>query len=262
MLAGNCAFAIDLGLPAQYSALAMVERSQATADLEPVFTIHGLDRFPPQTPYRDMVARLRECLDKEFPGEQNPHPFRTVPVVIGVNGVGPKILSMFRDPEPFEINTSTAVLTAGLSDRCDERGIWQLPKGNLITQMQIALQERRLRIPPALVQAESLVTELKTYRPKPAVDKDETMLSWREGAKDDLLFAVALGIWRTLQVDFDAGADDAPSVGMRKGMGLRGLGPQANLKLSDIVDARVRRSRTITHPVADTFGNPDYLDRR
>ena len=61
--------------------------------------------------------------------------------------------------------------------------------------MQVLLQQRRLKIARSLPDAETLVSELQTFRVKVTLAAAETLDAWRENAHDDLVLAVALACW-------------------------------------------------------------------
>src|SRR5689334_13710545 len=65
----------------------------------------------------------------------------------------------------------------------------------LVSTMQVLLQARRLKVAPALAEAELLAREMANFRAK-ATTAPEQAEPWREGAHDDLVLAVAVAAWQ------------------------------------------------------------------
>lgn len=70
-----------------------------------------------------------------------------------------------------------------------------VPRKELVSTRQLILQERRLKVSPALPEAQTLVRELTIFKAKPRTAVEETLELWREGPHDDLVLAVALAAW-------------------------------------------------------------------
>ncbi len=70
-----------------------------------------------------------------------------------------------------------------------------MPKRNLVSIVQVALQTDRLKIAPELPAAQTLVRELQNFQRKTTDAANDTYGAWREGTHDDLVLAVALGLY-------------------------------------------------------------------
>ena len=70
-----------------------------------------------------------------------------------------------------------------------------VPKQELVNNLQVLLQTRRLRIARGLPEAALLVQELENFRMKVVLSRQDTLESWREGPHDDLVFAAVLAAW-------------------------------------------------------------------
>ena len=92
-----------------------------------------------------------------------------------------------------------------------------MPKRNLVSTVQIALQSGHLKIAEELALAETLRKELSSFRIKvnisTAHDSNE---AWREGDHDDLVLATALDCWKAA-----AGGEGVRFL-MGSGLGARG----------------------------------------
>jgi hypothetical protein len=69
-----------------------------------------------------------------------------------------------------------------------------VPKKDLVGVLQVLLQERRLKVAPALEHAATLAGELQHFQLKTVPLKPD-VLEWRERPHDDLVLAVAIAAW-------------------------------------------------------------------
>jgi hypothetical protein len=70
-----------------------------------------------------------------------------------------------------------------------------VPKRDLVSVVQVALQTDKLKIAEALPEAGTLVRELQGFQVKITDAANDTYGTWREGAHDDLVLAVALALY-------------------------------------------------------------------
>jgi hypothetical protein len=149
------------------------------------YAVRLLERFPPGTAYPAVAARVAAL-------------FAAVPLTgtalgVDLTGVGHPVLEVLRRARP-RARLRPVLITNGHKAAPDGSGGWQVPKRELISNLQVLFQARRLVVAPALTEAETLVRELVEYRVKAALVSEET-LAWREGPQDDLVFAVAVAAW-------------------------------------------------------------------
>ena len=115
-------------------------------------------------------------------------------VAVDATGGGAAVVDLLRpkvDPAPFYAVTITSGNTV-----TKESKKWRVPKRDLIGAAQVALQQRRVRLPKASGEAEALVEELQAYRVTIAANGHDTYGNdWREAPHDDLVLALALGIY-------------------------------------------------------------------
>jgi hypothetical protein len=74
-------------------------------------------------------------------------------------------------------------------------GVVSVPRRDLVTTMQILLEEERFKVAEGLDLAPTLQKEMGNFRIKVNKDGKEDLESWREGSHDDLVLAVALSAW-------------------------------------------------------------------
>ena len=190
------ALGLDLGPAAEFTALAIVQADWPDDDAMPALQVGYLRRFPPGTPYAALAAEMASLLadDRLF----------GVAVVVDMTAVGSGVIELFRQMEP-EPKLVPVVITAGHRAEWSSSGNWLVPKKELITGMQLLLQDRRLLIPTSLTEADLLSKELVNFRARTKLVADPQQAEWREGQDDDLVLAVALACWQA--------ARSAPCVG-------------------------------------------------
>ena len=150
-----------------------------------------LERFPLGTEYPAVIGRVEELVrSPKLQGSR---------LVIDATGAGRPVVDLFLNTRmPVEITPLT--ITAGSEVREDRwnrtgnRAYW-VPKIELVSTVQSLLQTRRLRVVPRLALADVLKRELLDFKIKVTASANETFGSWREGAHDDLVLAVAMAAW-------------------------------------------------------------------
>jgi hypothetical protein len=107
-------------------------------------------------------------------------------------GVGRPIVDLLRD---MKLSPVAVTITGG--DNISREGSdWRIPKRNLISQLQLAFQNRALKIAPSLPLAATLANELQNFRLKiNLTTARDSYEAWREGMHDDLVLSAALALW-------------------------------------------------------------------
>ena len=178
---------VDLGLIQDHSAATVLER--VPADGGPAHRVRHIHRWPLNTDYHDVVRDVAAMVARP--------PLRgDVRVAVDRTGVGVPVSSML-DRASLGCPVHPVMITAGaLAHR--ERGVAFVPKADLIAGAQVALQQGMLEIAPGLPEAATLVRELLEYRyelhPGGRVTFD-IAASWRQGAHDDVLLSLCVGLW-------------------------------------------------------------------
>ena len=174
--------AVDLGQSNDHTAIIGLRRGDA-ARLDCI----GIDRLPLGMSYPDQVehivglARRGDLADDCM-------------VAVDATGVGAAVVDLLRprvSPAPFYAVT----ITAGDTMTRDGRK-WRVPKRDLIGAAQVALQQRRVKLPRVSAEAATLVEELNGYRVTIGVNGHDTYGNdWRQAPHDDLVLALAIGIY-------------------------------------------------------------------
>jgi len=74
-------------------------------------------------------------------------------------------------------------------------GWWKVPKRELVTNLQVMLEERKLRVAGGMAEAATLVREMREMRVKITPSGREVYAARGKGEHDDLVMAVALAAW-------------------------------------------------------------------
>ena len=169
---------LDLGQANDYTAVAVVEA--AGDDLH----VRHLERFR-HTLYPDVAERVEALMD-------SPQLKSNAELVIDATGVGPAVTDIFsKRGRAFK-----AVKIHGGDAESREGRIYRVPKRNLVSALQAALQTGTLKIASSLELAEVLREELLNFRIKINLQTGhDSYEHWREGDHDDLVLAAAMAVW-------------------------------------------------------------------
>jgi hypothetical protein len=187
---------LDLGQASDYSALAILERTEKMTDIvypdKPPrkeaswhFGCRFLKRWPLGTAYTTVVAEIGELVRKP--------PLAKATLVVDATGVGRPVVDMFRKAQ-LPVTLVPVMITSGTKES-NQDGYHHVPKMILVSTLQVLFQQRRLKILRALPETAALVRELQNYRVKITESANE-VFEGREGEHDDLIVATALAAWR------------------------------------------------------------------
>jgi len=199
---------LDIGQMVDYTALALVERTQEVArhphetpraDWRPLaeshvhpspasYVVRHLQRFELHTSYPDIVTRVCALLQRP---ELQGYP---VTLLLDVTGVGRGILDMFRAaqvrPKAVTIHGGQATTMQGHAYHVSKRDlVYSLTSLSQARPVRLALGER---LPFAAAVRQEMQTFTAKIHPETA---HESFSAWREQAHDDLLLALALCTW-------------------------------------------------------------------
>jgi hypothetical protein len=140
-------------------------------------------RFELGMSYPDIVKKVQRAINHSAI-----HPNL---LLIDNTGVGIAISDLFRLARlnfcPITITGSERVTRDGRSVR--------VPKRDLVSNLQVLLQTKRLKIAARLNEAQTFIDELLNFQVKISLAGHDTYGAWREGTHDDLVLAVALACW-------------------------------------------------------------------
>jgi len=186
---------LDLGQVCDFSTLAVIERVELTGEWDAVtfalkkrtmLRLRYLERISLGTPYPDVVSRVSDVM-QQVAAEGN------CELVVDGTGVGRPVVDLLRR-SGLPCNLRAAIITGGIAEHYSD-GFNHIPKKDLITGLQVMLQQGTLQIAGGLKFGPALVTEMAEMRVKITQPGHEQYGAWREGSHDDLVFAVALSTW-------------------------------------------------------------------
>lgn len=170
---------LDLGQMQDYTALAVLERQG-----EDAYHCRHLQRYKLGTKYNRIVDRVAGLVQSEaLDGKCD--------LVIDHTGVGTAVFDMFAEAGLRPIGVS---IHGG--DKVSREGrLCRVPKRDLVSVLQILLQNGRLKVAESLPEAQTLISEALNFRVKISDAGHDSYAAWREGEHDDLVLAVALAAW-------------------------------------------------------------------
>jgi hypothetical protein len=181
---------LDLGLPGQFSALAVVEkrcvRTEHGFEADARYAVRHLQRFPPGTPYSAVVEAVRAVFADP--------PVKGGNLTVDQTAVGRAVFESVRDAKTGA-HVIGLTVTAGHGVQVDDWGGWLVPKKDLVGVLQVLLQEMRLKVAQTLDHARTLTAELHQFQLR-AVPLKPDALEWRERPHDDLVLAVGIAAWQ------------------------------------------------------------------
>jgi hypothetical protein len=186
---------LDLGQAKDFTALGIIECIRTVTnggeknEITALNCIH-LQRWQLRTSYPSIVADVVKMINGLDPAlSQGGKPV----LAIDATGVGAPVVDLFkREKINAELRPIQIVGGANVSS---EFGITRVPKRDLVSVVQVGLQNRTLKIAAQLELSEVLSRELQNFTVKITDSANDVYGAWREGTHDDLVLAVALALW-------------------------------------------------------------------
>ena len=145
------------------------------------FLVRDLTRFPLGMEYPAIIDATASIV-RRVPGAT---------LVVDQTGVGRPIYDALVSRALAPIGVT---IVGGATARWEGRQAW-VPKGDLISGVQLALEQRRMRFAGKLVAVEQLIKELLSMEFKVSIAGNVQYGAWREGTNDDLVLALAIAAW-------------------------------------------------------------------
>lgn len=182
---GAYTIGLDLGKQRDPSALSVVERKGKAPAYQHL--VRHLHRWPLGTSYPDIVADLAALVGK-MPREHGAPQLAT-----DVTGVGMGVFDFIKQAK-LPVRHTPILIVSGRAVTQDERGVWHVPKIELVSTMAAVLGAQRLAV-ANLPLAPVLKRELGTFTVKVTAAGNETYEAWREKDHDDIVLSVAMAVW-------------------------------------------------------------------
>lgn len=182
---------LDLGQVGEFTALVIVEKHGRHGEEDKAtFHVREMRRYEPGTGYPKILADLAGLI------EAGPLKGKKPAVIIDGTSAGAAVVEMFRRRmREQRIELVAALITGGDADTRDDHW-WRIPKRDLVSSVQAALQTQRLKIARELPESGTLIRELEQFKAKVVISAAaDALVAWREGVNDDLVLALALAVW-------------------------------------------------------------------
>jgi hypothetical protein len=192
----NYYIGLDLGQKGDFTAIVVVEEweeavggvDRVTYELKRVrrLDVRHLERVPLGTPYPEVVERVCDLV-------RSPELKGKCVLVVDATGVGGPVVDLLRRA-PLEAWLTPVTITGGEQQSSGRDG-WRVPKRDLVTAVQVALERGELRLPAGMAMGRELVEELMDMRVKISASGHDAYGA-RGGRHDDLVLALGLACWR------------------------------------------------------------------
>lgn len=183
-------FGMDLGQAHDYTALVATEKREVRANNskeEHIYVRHA-ERFELGMPYPKAIEKLEQRIQ----AVNYEHDYLTI---ADYTGVGRPVIDMMREKG---IKVVPITFTGGVKTTFDpDIGGWHVPKRDLVTTVQVLLQDGKLKFAKGLMHGEIMIEELLNLKAKITQKGNDTYEAWRQGEHDDLVFALCLAVWYT-----------------------------------------------------------------
>ena len=187
----------SLGTGIQPTAIAVVEQEvlkgdrwlEVTAGLQ----LRHLERLPVETTYPKTVDRISTLLDT--PQISDGEKCGGTEVVLDITGSGRAVLDLFKraNIRPVVVR----IIGAGQREEQTKPLFdWHVPKIELVGALRVIFEAGRLKMAKELDLVQTLMNELREFSMRPTRIDPGDPESWRDTEFDDLVFAVALAVWR------------------------------------------------------------------
>jgi len=189
------ALGVDIGRRLDHAAIAVVEERRvksgwdaaAWRDLFEIQTaVRHVERLPLGTSFTSVVNRIKTVTEalREAP---------PMAVVMDATGVGDAVVEMVARAE-IGCRLVPVTITSG-GEVTESDGWWNVPKRELVVNLQVMLEQRKLRVAGGMAEAATLVREMREMRVKITASGREQYAARGKGEHDDLVMAVALAAW-------------------------------------------------------------------
>ncbi len=180
---------LDFGQAKDFCALACVKRVPNPTPRPKrawAYDVLHLESWELGTSYVDIVGDV----EKRFATPK----LRGSNLVPDATGLGRPMCDLLRSRR-VKARIVPVTTTAGkLASRNEETGIWNVPKVDLVTTLQLLMQDNLVRVDSRLKLAGRLKKELQEFRVKITTARNETFGA-ESSQHDDLVFALMLSTW-------------------------------------------------------------------
>jgi hypothetical protein len=150
------------------------------------FLVRHLERLPLGMAYPQQIQHVANLLGRE--------PLVGAKLVVDYTGVGRPVFDMF---QRAGLKPHGVLITAGNETTKPGGNIYHVPKQTLISQLEARLHSGELKIAANIADAGALQEELRDFARKVS-ESGRVSFNARSGSHDDLVLAVAIGLFLAL----------------------------------------------------------------
>lgn len=193
---------VDLGTQRDYTAISLIERvprelgktslpgTPDYANEKPVFSavyiVRFLERLPLGLDYPTIIDNIRAKMSHEKLQ-------RKTTLIVDATGVGLAIFQMMNNQGMHPIGLTITAGSAVTNNTGGGEG-YNVPKGEIISALNLVFQSRRIKIPTGLKTKKELMKELERFQVK-LKNNFTTYEAAQESVHDDLVISVAMAVW-------------------------------------------------------------------
>ena len=183
----------DLGQANDYTAISILERITKGYGVlgykergEIAYHLRHIERPPRGTEYPAIADRIMQIAISDTMKDHEKA------IVLDYTGVGRPVYDMMIE-KGFEYCLTGISITGG-NDANYNKGVYNVPKRDLITNLQVMLQEGSLKIAKGIKEGDALVDEMMNFQVKISATGHDTYGA-RSGTHDDIVLSVAMACW-------------------------------------------------------------------
>lgn len=183
----------DLGQANDYTAISIIDR-QITG-----YGVLGADGYGERMQYVRHIERVRgveypaiiDRLKEIYHSKALANTRKAV--VIDYTGLGRPIFDMMQQAG-FHYSLNAISITGGDVEHVRESGVFTVPKRDLVSTVQIELQNDRLKFSKGLKEANTLIEELSNFQTIIS-DSGKDTYGGRSSIHDDIVMSLCMGTW-------------------------------------------------------------------
>lgn len=178
---GKYILGLDLGKQNDYSVLTLVEPMLSES---PVYRVPFIYRYPLKTSYVYVVKHVCEFIKStKIDGD--------CMLVVDHTGVGAPVIDLFRENEVVPIGLT---ITGGNKANWSGARTVSVPKSELISSLQVAIQSKKIKIAHNLFEKEAFIKEMISFNATIS-SSGKGSFSAESGKHDDIVLSLAMAVW-------------------------------------------------------------------
>jgi hypothetical protein len=193
----------DFARKRDFTAVSIIEQIGTCTHISPEnpFRVRHCERLPLGTRYTDIEGYLRELMHdvrryaqarcEELHPKVRGASLGTVTLVIDESGLGAPMFDLLEEAKLYP----TGVTIIGGPEWSGNGRHYRVPLNDLITVIELAMEQRTLGFAKELEHLPALVDEFASFERRLTKAGNETYGNFRESSHDDMIFSIAIPLW-------------------------------------------------------------------